>query len=88
MEDKTIYSEAFRKLEESEAKLNYIITMFWYVIEDYYIPRSKDTYTKANYYDRLETFLCNIHSLLLNTQEDMQNFVENTYEKAKKGEER
>lgn len=72
-------NEAFRKLEQSEIELEEITTMLWYIMEDYYVPKTQDLYTKANSFDRLQTFLYNIHTLLLNTQKDMQEFVENTY---------
>ena len=41
MKEQSIYSEAFRKLEQSEVKLSDIVEMFWYVIEDYYAPHEK-----------------------------------------------
>jgi len=80
-------NEAFRKLESHEAELEQITTMFWYVIEDYYAVKEHDLYTKANNYDRLYTYLFNIHTLLLNQDKELQDFVNNTYEldKAEKG---
>lgn len=83
MIEKIKNNEAFRKLEQSEVELDQIVTMLWYVIEDYYVPHTADIYTKANSYDRLETFLYNIHTLLLNTQKDMQDFVNKTYKEDK-----
>lgn len=61
--------------------------MFWYVIEDYYAVKEHDLYTKANNYDRLYTYLFNIHTLLLNQDKELQDFVNNTYEldKSEKG---
>lgn len=73
-------NEAFRKLESHEAELEQITTMFWYVIEDYYAVKEHDLYTKANNYDRLYTYLFNIHTLLLNQDKELQDFVNNTYE--------
>jgi len=80
-------NEAFRKLESHEAELEQITTMFWYVIEDYYAVKEHDLYTKANNYDRLYTYLFNIHTLLLNQDKELQDFVNNTYEldKSEKG---
>lgn len=80
-------NEAFRKLESHEAELEQITTMFWYVIEDYYTVKEHDLYTKANNYDRLYTYLFNIHTLLLNQDKELQDFVNNTYEldKSEKG---
>lgn len=80
-------NEAFRKLESHEAELEEITTMFWYVIEDYYAVKEHDLYTKANNYDRLYTYLFNIHTLLLNQDKELQDFVNNTYEldKSEKG---
>lgn len=72
-------NEAFRELERHEIELEQIVEMLWYVMEDYYEPRTQDLYTKANSFDRLYCFLYNIHTLLLNKQKDMQNYVENTY---------
>ena len=73
-------NEAFRKLESHEAELEQITTMFWYVLEDYYAVKEHDLYTKANNYDRLYTYLFNIHTLLLNQDKELQDFVNNTYE--------
>ena len=80
-------NEAFRKLESHEAELEQITTMFWYVIEDYYAVKEHDLYTKANNYDSLYTYLFNIHTLLLNQDKELQDFVNNTYEldKSEKG---
>lgn len=80
-------NEAFRKLESHEAELEQITTMFWYVIEDYYAVKEHDLYTKANNYDKLYTYLFNIHTLLLNQDKELQDFVNNTYEldKSEKG---
>ena len=80
-------NEAFRKLESHEAELEQITTMFWYVLEDYYAVKEHDLYTKANNYDRLYTYLFNIHTLLLNQDKELQDFVNNTYEldKSEKG---
>lgn len=80
-------NEAFRKLESHEAELEQITTMFWYVIKDYYAVKEHDLYTKANNYDRLYTYLFNIHTLLLNQDKELQDFVNNTYEldKSEKG---
>jgi len=84
MIEKIKNNEAFNLLEQSEVDLNETITMLWYVMEDYYVPRTSDIFTKANSYDRLETFLYNIHTLLLNTQNEMKEFIENTYKEARK----
>ena len=80
-------NEAFSKLESHEAELEQITTMFWYVIEDYYAVKEHDLYTKANNYDSLYTYLFNIHTLLLNQDKELQDFVNNTYEldKSEKG---
>lgn len=87
MIEKIKNNEAFRKLEQSEIELEEITTMLWYVIEDYYVPNTQDLYTKANSFDRLQTFLYNIHTLLLNKQIDMKNFIEKTYKLDKEGRE-
>ena len=57
------------------------------VIEDYYAVKEHDLYTKANNYDSLYTYLFNIHTLLLNQDKELQDFVNNTYEpdKSEKG---
>ena len=83
MIEKINNNEAFNLLEQSEVDLNETITMLWYVMEDYYVPRTADIFTKANSYDRLETFLYNIHTLLLNTQNEMKEFIEKTYKEAR-----
>lgn len=40
-------------------------------------------YIKSNNYDRLGTYLINIHSLLLSQQKEMEEIIDKTYEEIK-----
>lgn len=57
--------------------------MLWYTYEDYYSLQKDDIYTKADNYDRLGTYLINIHSLLLSQQKEMNEFIDKVYEEKK-----
>lgn len=65
--DRDILSE----YEYVEANIEEITTMLWYIYEDYYAITENDIYTKANNYDRLGTYLINMHSLLLSQQKEI-----------------
>lgn len=54
-----------------------------YIYEDYYSVIENDIYTKANNYDRLGTYLINLHSLLLSQQKEMNEIIEKVYEEIK-----
>lgn len=77
--------ECFNEFEYKEVELENITTMLWYIIEDYYTLQKNDVYTKANNYDRLGVFLNNIHTLLLDRQTEMKEFIDKVY-KERKGE--
>lgn len=74
----------FSEFERKECELREITDMLWLVYEDYYGLRKDDLYTKANYYDRLERYLINIHSLLRIRQEEMEDIINQVYEEKKK----
>lgn len=79
--------EAFNQLECKQCEIEDITTMLWYIYEDYYTGvKEEDIYTKANNYDRLGTYLINIHSLLYTKQEEMKSFIDSVYEQKKKRE--
>lgn len=63
------------EFERKECELREITEMLWLVYEDYYALRKDDLYTKANNYDRLETYLINIHSLLYARHKEMEDFI-------------
>ena len=63
------------EFERKECELREITEMLWLVYEDYYALRKDDLYTKANNYDRLETYLINIHSLLYARHKEMEGFI-------------
>lgn len=69
--------------ESAKINIEEITTMLWYVYEDYYGIIENDIYTKANNYDRLGTYLINIHSLLLSQQKEMEEIIDKTYEEIK-----
>lgn len=71
---------AVNEFECKEAELDEITTMLWYLYEDYYVCQKDDLYTKANNYDRLGTYLANIHRLLIDRTEEMKNFIDKVYE--------
>lgn len=77
--------ECFNEFEYKEVELENITTMLWYIIEDYYTLQKNDVYTKANNYDRLGVYLNNIHTLLLDRQTEMKEFIDKVY-KERKGE--
>ncbi len=57
--------------------------MLWYIYEDYYTLINEDIYTKANHYDRLGTYLLNMHSLLLSKPKEINEFIEAVYKERK-----
>lgn len=69
--------------ESAKINIEEITTMLWYVYEDYYGITENEIYTKANNYDRLGTYLYNIHSLLLSQQKEMEEIIDKTYEEIK-----
>lgn len=69
--------------ESAKINIEEITTMLWYVYEDYYGIIENDIYTKSNNYDRLGTYLINIHSLLLSQQKEMEEIIDKTYEEIK-----
>lgn len=72
--------ESFWQLECKECELGDIVTMLWFLIEDYYVGvNQEDIYTKANNYDRLGIYLNNIHSLLFAKQKEMKEFIDKVY---------
>ena len=75
--------ESFSKLECMECEIGDITEMLWYIYEDFYTLVNEDIYTKANYYDRLGTYLLNIHSLLLSKQKEINEFIEAVYKERK-----
>lgn len=87
MEKENLEKESFWQLECKECELNDITMMLWYLLEDYYTGvEEEDIYTKANNYDRLRVYLCNIHTLLFTKQQEMKNFIDKVYvEKKKEG---
>ena len=78
MEEKKIF---FLDYDSAQCELEKITEMLWFVYEDYYAFENQDLYTKANYYDRVGTFLFNIQNLLENLSDRMKEKVENRTEK-------
>lgn len=72
--------ESLWKLECATTEIEEITKMLWYTYEDYYAVQENDIYTKADNYDRLGTYLINIHSLLLSQQKEMNEFIDKVYE--------
>lgn len=77
--DRDILSE----YEYVEVNIEEITTMLWYIYEDYYAITENDIYTKANNYDRLGTYLINMHSLLLSQQKEMKEIIDKAYKEIK-----
>ena len=75
--------DIFSKFEQKECELKEITDMLWLVYEDYYAMQKNDLYTKANYYDRLERYLINIHSLLYTRHKEMENIINEVYAERK-----
>lgn len=80
---KNLERESLLKLECAAADIEEITKMLWYTYEDYYSLQKDDIYTKADNYDRLGTYLINIHSLLLSQQKEMNEFIDKVYEEMK-----
>ena len=80
---KRLEKDIFGKLECLSCELEEITEMLWYVYEDYYGIGNKDIYTKANFYDRIGTYLINIHSLLFLKQKEINEFIEKVYKEKK-----
>lgn len=79
-----IENESLNNLEYSQCQLEDIAKMLFYIYEDYYEVQKADLYTKADNYDRLGTFLINIHSLLYNQCKEMREFIDKAYEEKRK----
>lgn len=84
MENISNLRNCLQEYESKEAELGEITTMLWYILEDYWAGQSPDLYTKANNYDRLYTYLFNVHSLLLDRLKEMQTYIDKQYELKKK----
>ena len=85
MENETKESESFSKLEYTSCRMEEITTMLWYIYEDYYSLQQNDLYAKANNYDRLGTFLINLHTLLSGTIDEVNTFIDQVYTERKAG---
>ena len=70
--------------EEKQVQLEELDKMLWYIYEDYYTFENQDLYTKANYYDRLKSFLYNIQNQLHNIQQEMLDYTNKGFEELKK----
>ena len=70
-------NDFFTDYDSAQCELEKITEMLWFVYEDYYAFDNQDLYTKANYYDRVGTFLFNIQNLLENLSEGMKEKIEN-----------
>lgn len=70
--------------EEKQVQLEELDKMLWYIYEDYYTFENQDLYTKANYYDRLRSFLYNIQNQLHNIQQEMLDYINKGFEELKK----
>ncbi len=81
---KQIENDVLSEYEYTSCRLEELTTMLWYIYEDYYALQNNDLYTKSNNYDRLGTFLINIHSLLYTEQEKMKSFIDKIYHEQKK----
>lgn len=84
MENISNLRNCLQEYESKEAELGEITTMPWYILEDYWAGQSPDLYTKANNYDRLYTYLFNVHSLLLDRVKEMKEYIDKTYEEKRK----
>lgn len=84
-QNKSLEGEAFSQFESKQVELEELTTMFWYIYEDYFAYTNQDIYTKANYYDRLQPFLYNIHTLLYDKNKEMQEYIDKVYEERKAG---
>lgn len=80
---KNLDIDILSEFECAEINIEEITTMLWYIYEDYYSVIENDIYTKANNYDRLGTYLINLHSLLLSQQKEMNEIIEKVYEEIK-----
>ena len=70
-------NDVILEFERKECELREITEMLGLVVEDYYGPlRDNDLYVKSNNYDRLETYLINVHELLYIKLKEMQDFIE------------
>lgn len=77
---KNLEKESFWKFECMECDIENITKMLWYIYEDYYSGvKEDDLFVKANYYDRLGTYLVNLHSLLSSKQAEMTEFIDAVY---------
>lgn len=70
--------------ESKQVELEKLNEMLWYIYEDYYSSNNYDLYTKANYYDRLDSFLYNIQNQLNKIQDEMLDYVNKAFEEIKK----
>ena len=70
--------------EEKQVQLEELDKMLWYIYEDYYTFENQDLYTKANYYDRLRSFLYNIQNQLHSIQQEMLDYTNKAFEELKK----
>lgn len=76
--------DSFWQFESKECEFKDIITMLWFIIEDYYSLQENDLYTKADNYDRLGVFLNNIYTLLFKRQKEMEEFINEVVEERKR----
>lgn len=72
--------DIFGEYEYKEGEFSDITHMLWLIYEDYYALQKDDLYTKADNYDRLGTYLINIHSLLYSKTEEMRKNINKIYE--------
>ena len=70
--------------EEKQVQLEELDKMLWYIYEDYYTFENQDLYTKANYYDRLRSFLYNIQNQLHSIQQEMLDYTNKAFKELKK----
>ena len=84
MENISNLRNCLQEYKSKEAELGEITTMLWYILEDYWVGQSPDLYTKANNYDRLYTYLFNVHSLLLDRVKEMKEYIDKKNEEKRK----
>lgn len=72
-----VESKCFSEFENKQFEIEEITKMLWYIIDDYYINQiNKEIYNKAINFDRLQTYLTNIYTLLDTTQKEMKQYIE------------
>ena len=80
-----IENNCFSEFENKQFEIEEIAKMLWYIIDDYYINQNNlDLYSKASNFDRLQTYLTNIHSILDTKQKEMKEYIEQVQKERRK----